>query len=87
MINKMSLQESILNAVNTIVEQRTNELKVDKTIVAVVEKNMGTFNKKTLYKVMYEGGFFEAVVLNSEEVYLPNTSVYVLIPQGDFSKE
>ena len=87
MVNKMSLQESILKAVNTIVEQRTNELKVDKTITAIVEKNMGVFGGKTLYKLMYEGGFFEAVVLNAEETYLPNTSVYVLVPQGDFSKE
>ena len=87
MANRMSLQESILNAVNTIVEQRTNELKVDKTITAIVEKNMGVFGGKALYKVMYEGGFFEAVVLNATETYLPNTSVYVLIPQGDFSKE
>jgi hypothetical protein len=87
MVNKMNLQESILKAVNTIVEQRTNELKVDKTITAIIEKNMGTFNGKTLYRVMYEGGFLEAVVLNSEEIYLPNTSVYVLVPQGNFSKE
>ena len=75
MANRMSLQESILNAVNTIVEQRTNELKVDKTITAIVEKNMGVFGGKALYKVMYEGGFFEAVVLNATETYLPNTSV------------
>ena len=86
MVNKMSLQESILNAVNTIVEQRTNDLKVDKTITAVIEKNMGTFNGKTLYRLLYQGGFFEAVVLN-DEIYLPHTSVYVLIPQGDFSKQ
>lgn len=87
MVNKMNLQESILKAVNTIVEQRTNELKVDKTITAIVEKNMGIFNGKTLYRLRYEGGFLEAVVLNPEEIYLPNTSVYVLIPQGDFSKQ
>lgn len=87
MVNKMNLQESILKAVNTIVEQRTNELKVDKTITAIIEKNMGVFNGKTLYRLMYEGGFFEAVVLNTEEIYLPNTSVYVLVPEGNFSKE
>lgn len=87
MVNKMSLQESILNAVNTIVEQRTNELKVDKTITAIIEKNMGVFNGKTLYKVSYEGGFFEAITLNAEEIYSPNTPVYILIPQGNFSKE
>lgn len=87
MVNKMNLQESILNAVNTIVEQRTNELKVDKTITAFIEKNIGVFSGKALYRVSYEGGFFEAVVLNAEETYLPHTPVYVLIPQGNFSKE
>lgn len=87
MVNKMSLQESILNAVNIMVEQRTNDLKVDKTITAFIEKNIGKINGKTLYKLSYEGGFFEAVVLNDQEIYSPHTPVYVLIPQGNFSKE
>jgi hypothetical protein len=29
----------------------------------------------------------EAVCQNKDDVYLPNTAVYVLIPQGNFSKE
>lgn len=87
MANTQAMQEAILRAVDTIVTQRTNELELDKTITAIVKKNVGFKNEKPVYQIQYSGGLMEAICQNKNDVYLPNTAVYVLIPQGNFSKE
>lgn len=86
MANTQAMQEAILRAVDTIVTQRTNELELDKTITAIIKKNLGQRNGKALYQVLYSGGLIEAISQN-DEVYLPNTAVYVLVPEGKFSNE
>ena len=85
--NSSQLQETILKAIDAVVTQRNNELKLDKTITGIVKKNIGKRGTKPLYQVEYAGGIIEAVTQNAEDVYTPHTSVYVLIPQSDFSKE
>ena len=87
MANIQAMQEAILRAVDTVVTQRTNELQLDKTITAIVKKNLGFKNEKPLYQIQYSGGLIEAICQNKDDIYLPNTAVYVLIPQGNFSKE
>lgn len=87
MANTQAIQEAILRAVDTVVTQRTNELELDKTITAIIKKNLGFKNEKPLYQIQYGGGLIEAICQNKDDVYLPNTAVYVLIPQGNFSKE
>lgn len=81
------LQETILRAMDAVVTQRNNELKLDKTVTAIVKKNVGTRNNRPLYEVEYEGGRLVATAQNSTDSYVPNTSVYVLVPQGNFSNE
>lgn len=87
MANTQAMQEAILRAVDTIVTQRNSELELDKTIIAIVKKNVGLKNDKPVYQVQYNGSFINAICQNKEDVYLSNTAVYVLIPQGNFSNE
>ena len=85
--NANSLQQSILQAVDTIVSRRVKDAEYDKTIIGTINSFVGIKNKKSTYKVNYNGGFFNAVVLNSEDSYIKNTPVYVFVPRGDFSQE
>ena len=87
MANMQAMQESLLKAADIIVTQRINELELDKTITAIVKKNLGQKNGTPVYQVYYSGGTFNAICQSADDVYLPNTSVYVLIPQGNFSNE
>ena len=48
--NKMELQEAILKAVDAVVTQRNNDLKLDKTITAIVKKNVGVRYGKPVYQ-------------------------------------
>ena len=86
-VNKDSLQQSILQAVDTIVSRRVKDAAYDKTITGTINSLVGIKNKKSIYKINYGNGFFNATVLNDEETYIKNTPVYIFIPQGDFSKE
>ena len=85
--NTNVLQQSILEAVDTIVSRRVKEVNYDKTIVGTINSFAEVRNKRNVYKINYNGGFFNAIVLNEADSYIPNTPVYIHVPQGDFTKE
>lgn len=87
MSTSTEIQETLLKAIDAVITQRNNELKLDKTITATVLKNMGQRGNRPLYQVEYAGGVIEAVAQSVEDSYSPRSGVYVLIPEGDFSKE
>lgn len=82
-----SLQQSILNAVDTIVSRRVKDADYDKTIIGTINSFLGIKNKRYTYKVNYNGGVFNAVVLNDNDSYPKNTPVYIFVPRGNFSQE
>lgn len=86
-VDSSKLQETMFNAIDAIIQQRNNDLKLDKTIVAITKKNIGVRNGRPLYQLQYEGGLIQATSNDPNAIYNPNTSVYVLIPQGNFSNE
>lgn len=78
------LQNSIYTAIDTIIEKRVEELELDKTVIASIEQLVDAEAKQ--YRVQYKGGSIYAYS-QSDVVYAPHTSVYVSIPQNDFSKK
>lgn len=78
------LQNSIFSAFDTIIEQRIEKLELDKTVVASIEKCENALERK--YRVQYKGGSMIAYA-QSDETYAPHVSVYVSIPQNDFSQK
>ena len=86
-INSSSLQETILKAIDAVVTQRNNELKLDKTVTGTIKKNVGMRDGKPIYQVQYSGGIFNAIAQSTDDSYLPNQSVYVMVPENNFSKE
>ena len=84
---QQNYQRSMLDAINTVVQRRIDGLKLDKTVVGIIDKNIGIINGYPIYQVKYEGGVFTATARDSSESYARNTAVYVMVPQSDFSKE
>ena len=82
-----NIQESILKAIDTMAQRRIDQLQLDKTITAIINAPVGVKNGRKIYKVEYEGGYFNATAQNKDDAYLPRMAVYVQVPQGDFSKE
>lgn len=87
MSTNQNIQDSILKAIDTIAQRRIDQLKLDKTITAIINSAVGVVNKRKIYKVEYEGGYFNATAQNENDAYLPRMAVYVQVPEGDFSKE
>ena len=81
------IQGSLLKAIDTMAQRRIDQLQLDKTITAIINSNVGVKNGRKIYKVEYEGGYFNATAQNKDDAYLPRMAVYVQVPQGDFSKE
>ena len=84
---QQNYQRSVLDAINTVVQRRIDGLKLDKTVVGIIDKHIGMTAGYPLYQVKYEGGVFTATARDASESYARNTAVYVMIPQSDFSKE
>lgn len=79
------INQKICDAVDLIVEKRLSQANFDKTIQAIVIEQ-GDLSKGE-YKVKYLDSTFYAYDKSStESQYEINTSVYVLVPENDFSK-
>ena len=80
--NGNTLQKSVVEAIKVIAGTRIDSLKLDKTITGIIKKSVGN----NTYIVNYEGGEIRAVAEDGA-AYMTNSSVYVLIPEGDWSKK
>lgn len=77
------LQDSVLAAIDTLVSNRIENLKTDKTVIATIEKC--TDARTNEYRVTYNGGTMYAYALGTDQ-YAANQTVYVQVPLGDFSQ-
>lgn len=80
-----NIQESINNAISTIVSKRIDALALDKTVIGVIDSVVSP--KRHIYKVKCDGGFFNAKSQTENAIYLPGMAVYVQIPQNDMTKD
>lgn len=79
-----NIQEAILQAVDTVVNNRVAQIATDKTVTATVA---GCTNSLTgEYLVSYNGGKLKAFAQEGA-TYSQGQAVYVLIPEGDFTKQ
>lgn len=76
--------ENLFQSIDTLITQRLSEMKFDITLPA---KIVGKTENKSKYWVNAEGVKFEAYDLtNSKDKYKIDDLIYVLIPQGDYTK-
>ena len=79
------IQNSINKAIDTIIKNRINALALDKTVIAIIDSLVDPV--MNIYRVQYDGGYFNAVNKQTNSVYRRGMSVYVQIPQNDMTKE
>ena len=78
------LQESILQAIDNVAQERMKALALDRTITATVVQCNNSLTGE--HQINYQGGTF-AAYSQENKTYSRNTSVYVLVPEGDFGKK
>ena len=79
-----NIQDSILRAMDTLVGNRIDKIQADQTVVATIISCTNALTNE--YKVSYNGGFLYAYA-TEDTSYTQNASVYVLVPQGDFTQK
>ena len=82
--NQTQIKNNVYKAIDVIAKERIDSLKLDKTIIGTIEAKIS--NKDNQYRVSYNGGTLYAYA-QDDSVYLPNVTVYVLVPENDFSKK
>lgn len=80
-----NFSNQIVDAVQIIVDQALNQAKFDKTIQATVVERVDAGSGK--YKIKYKGASFYAYAADIDKTYNKNTEVYVLVSEGDMSKD
>lgn len=83
MADESKYQKSILDAIDYLVNNHVQNLDRDKTIVASILACSNALTQE--YKVSYNGGTIVAYAQENTN-YERNQSVYVLVPQGDFTQ-
>ena len=79
-----NIQESIFSAIDTIVQNRIESIKADKTILVTIVNCSNPLTRE--YKASYSGGYIW-VYAQESTAYVTGDSVYVLVPQGDFTQK
>ena len=81
----MKYENQILDAIETIVDQKVKTAGYDKTIKAkIINCTDPTIGK---YKVQYQDSVFYAYSGSSEINYMTGSEVYILVPDNDFSRD
>ena len=75
------VENSVVQAMKIIADQRIENLKLDKTVRAVIDRRL----RDDYYSLIYNGGIMYAYAESGLE-FTPGASVYVLVPQGNFSE-
>lgn len=84
MSNSQDYANSILNAIDIIVDRSITQAKFDQTIQATVISCEDEVRGK--YKVKYQDAYYYVTADNLSNVYTKGSQVYILVPGSDFSK-
>jgi hypothetical protein len=80
-----SIETSICDAIELIVDRAISQANYDKTIQAtIVECTDSTIGK---YKVKYQDSTFYAYAGSTDVSYISGTTVYILVPSNDMSND
>lgn len=77
-------QEALIKAIETISKSQVDSLATDKTVTATIASCSDLLTNE--YKVSYNGGIM-TVYGASGKTYSKGSSVYILVPEGDFTKK
>ena len=77
------LQGSLLQAIDYLVNNRIDKINKDVTITCTIKKCNNSLTQE--YQVNYNGGFLNAYAQEGVS-YSENQEVFVLVPEGDFTK-
>ena len=83
-MTRKEISNSILGSIDILIDKAMTSAKFDKTINALIDSCVDAATGR--YKIKYQDALYYATSNSIDDKYADNSEVYVLIPQGDFSK-
>lgn len=78
-----NISEQLLQAIDILTDEKVSKLQYDKTIQATIYRIENVDEGE--YKVRYNGNIFSAYSSDLSKTYKVDDSVYVTVPEGNFS--
>jgi hypothetical protein len=78
------IANEVLKSIHLIVEQKISQLRLDKTIQAIIVSH--PVSTKNLYKIIYQGVEYDAFSFKTD-IFQVNDSVLVLVPENNFANK
>lgn len=78
-------ENNIIDAIETIVDNSIAKTDYDRTIQGTIFKLLDSSLGQ--YTIKYQDSYFDAFAADTTVEYLEGTSVYILVPNGDMSKD
>lgn len=78
-----SVNENIAKAMDVLIRQRLGSLAMDQTIIAEITEVVNS--AKGHYKIRYQNVIVDVYSENTDKIYKNGDTVYVKVPNGDFS--
>lgn len=79
------IQNSIYSAINTILNRQMDTLALDKTVIGIIDDIIDSTSG--VYRIKYDGGYFNAISNDETAVFPKGMAVYVQIPQNDMANQ
>lgn len=76
---------NVLQAIDIITDSKIQSLKFDKTIIATISEVINSATGE--YRAKYEAGIFKVYAEDPSITYEKDQSVYIKIPEGDYSNK
>ena len=84
-MDSRQVKEILTNVISKSAEKAVSQGNYDKTILATIQYCMDKTSGQ--YRIKYQNGYYVAYGGTQDSFYSEGSSVFVLVPQGDFTKK
>lgn len=79
------IKDTLINVIYKTAEKSVSQGKYDKTILATIQYCVDKTNGQ--YRIKYQNGYYTAYGSNQDYIYSDGSTVFVLVPQSDFTNK
>ena len=84
-LNSKQVKDILTNVISKTVEKSVSQGNYDRTILATIQYCIDKTSGQ--YRIKYQNGYYTAYGQNKDYIYSDGSSVFVLVPQGNFKQK
>ena len=84
-LNSKQVKDILTNVISKTAEKSVSQGNYDRTILATIQYCIDKTSGQ--YRIKYQNGYYTAYGQNKDYIYSDGSSVFVLVPQGNFKQK